>query len=86
MANTCEPPKCSIGKKSGGGSVGLGVRSMNAEGEVNAVEAVPCVYARLSATDAWVIRAASLMVWVFLLLCCPVLPEDELSSCKHAQA
>lgn len=60
MANTCEPPKCSIGKKSlrGGGvrvSVGLGVRSMNAEGEVNAVEAVPCVYARLSATDAWVI-------------------------------
>lgn len=35
MANTCEPPKCSIGKKSGG-SVGLGVRSMNAEGEVNA--------------------------------------------------
>lgn len=87
MANTCEPPKCSIGKKSGGGgSVGLGVRSMNAEGEVNAVEAVPCVYARLSATDAWVIWAASLMVWVFFLLCCPVLPEDDLSSCKHAQA
>lgn len=39
MANTREPPKCSIGKKSGGGgggSVGLGVRSMNAEGEVKA--------------------------------------------------
>lgn len=66
--------------------MGLVLRSMNAEGEVNAVEAVPCVYARLSATDAWVIRAASLMVWVFFLLCCPVLPEDELSSCKHAQA
>lgn len=92
MANTCEPPKCSIGKKSLGGgggvrvSVGLGVRSMNAEGEVNAVEAVPCVYARLSAADAWVIWAASLMVWGFFLLCCPVLSEDELSSCKHAQA
>lgn len=81
MANTCEPPKCSIGKKSGGGSVGLGLRSMNAEGEVNAVEAVPCVYARLSATDAWVTNGLGALS--------PVLPssaEDGLGSCTHAQA
>lgn len=38
MANTREPPECSIRKRSGG-SVGMGVRAaMNAEAEVNAAE------------------------------------------------
>lgn len=40
----------------GGGRGSAGARSMlNAGAEVNEGEAVPCVYARLSATGAWVI-------------------------------
>lgn len=38
MANTRDPPECSIGKRSGG-SLGMGVRAaLNAEAEVNAAE------------------------------------------------
>lgn len=53
MANICEPSKCSARKKRPGGDGG-GREVLNTEATLNTGEAVPCVYARLSAARGWV--------------------------------
>lgn len=62
MANICELPKCSIRKRRPVGwecvHVGGGVwEVLITEAEAEHAEAVPCVYACLSVTSAWVMWA-----------------------------